>query len=154
MKIVLFTLFCLILIGMTSYSYAEFIVVNKTTVLPEVMLQLELRDSKGNLLTYVESEQIIGISPLELNRYLDKQNQTSAEFLIREFFIKDDKNYESQQWEIAGVTFDRKHAYSATRLLDVHQNEFVTLLLIRHDSYQTQPGDTLRIFWTVIRPVS
>jgi len=92
---------------------------------------------------------IIVISPLELNRFLDNLNGTR-----KEFFIKDDKKYESQQWEIKGVTFDKRHAWSATRLIDVIQNEFLTLLQIRHDSYQTQPGDTVRIFWTVIRPVS
>jgi len=149
MKIVLFSLLCLFLIGMTSYSYAQFTVVNATTILPEVMLQMELRDSNGGLLAYIETEQVIGISPLELNRYLDKQTETD-----KEFFIKDDKKYESQQWEIANVTFDKKYAYSGTRLMDVYQNEFVTVLLMRHDSYQTQPGDTLNVFWTVIRPIS
>ena len=152
MKIVLFSLLCLIMIGMISYSYAQFTSVdtkNTELLLPEVLLQLELRDSNGGLLTYIESEQIIGIAPLELNIFLDNQNQTR-----KEFFIKDDKKYESQQWEIIGDTFDRKNAYSVTRLLDVHQNELVNLLQMRHDSYQTQPGDTTRIFWTIIRPVS
>ena len=149
MKIVLFTLFCLILIGMTSYSYAEFIVVNKTTVLPEVMLQLELRDSKGNLLTYVESEQIIGISPLELNRYLDNLNNTH-----KEFFIKDDIKYEKQQWEKATETFQKRDAWSSWHLLDIYQNELVSLLVVRLDSFQSEPSDVIRTFWTVIRPVS
>jgi len=149
MKIVLFALLCLFLIGMPSYSYAQFTVVNATTILPEVMLQFVLRDSNGNLLVYIETEHVIGISPLELNRYLDKQTETD-----KEFFIKDDKKYESQQWTIASVTFDKKYAYSGTRLMDVYQNEFVTVLLMRHDSYQTQPGDTLSVFWTVIRPIS
>ena len=86
---------------------------------------------------------------MELNRFLDNQNQTR-----KEFFIKDDKKYESQKWEIKGVTFDKSHAWSATRLVDIVQNEFITLLHIRHDSYQTQPGDIVRIYWTVIRPAS
>ena len=123
MKIVLFSLLCLLLIGMTSYSYAQFTVVNATTILPEVMMQVELRNSNGGLLAYIESQQVIGISPIDLNRYLDKQTETD-----KEFFIKDDKKYESQQWQIASVTFDKKHAYSATRLMDVYQNEFVTIL--------------------------
>jgi len=149
MKIVLFTLLFLILIGITSYSYAQWTVVNETTILPEVLLQMELRDSNGSLLAYAQSEQVIGFSPLELNSFLDNQNQTRKEFLI-----KDDKKYEIQQWEIHGVTFDKRHAYSSTRLLDTVQNEFVILLQMRHDSYQTEPGDTLRVFWTVIRPAS
>jgi len=93
MKIVLFSLLCLILIGITSYSYADFIVIGGTgkteVVLPEVMCQLELRDSNGVLLTYIEAEQIIGIDPPRLAVFLDNQNQTN-----KEFFIKDDKKYE------------------------------------------------------------
>ena len=149
MKIVLFTLLFLILIGITSYSYAQWTVPDKNTILPEVLLQMELRDSNGSLLAYVETEQVIRLSPLELNSFLDNQNQTRKEFLI-----KDDKKYEIQQWEIEGHTFDKKHAYSSTLLLDTVQNEFVILLQMLHDSYQTEPGDTLRVFWTVIRPVS
>jgi len=149
MKIILFSLLCLILIGMISYSYAQYTIVDRNTKLPEVMLQLELRDSNGGLIAYIESEQIIGISPLELNRFLDNQNQTRKEFLVI-----DDKKYESQQWEIRGDAYVEQLAYSGTRLLDIYQNEFETLLFMRHDSFQTQPGDTVRIFWTVIRPAS
>jgi len=150
MKIVLLSLLCLILIGITSYSYAQFTVVdNNTKFLPEVMLQLILRDSNGNLLAYVEADQILSISPVELNRFLDNQNQTR-----KEFFIKDDKKYESQTWEVRGETINRQHVYSQTRLGDIYQNEFITLLLVRHDSFQTQIDDTVRIFWTVVRPAS
>ena len=134
---------------MTSYSYAKYVIVDKNTPLPEVMLQLELRDSNGGLIAYIETKQIIAISPLELNRFLDNQNQTR-----KEFFIKDDKKYEIQQWEILGDAYDVKLAYSATKLTDIYQNEFVLLLFMRHDSFQTQPGDTVRLYWTVIRPAS
>ena len=149
MKIIFFSLLCLILIGITSYSYAQWMIVDKNTKLPEVLLQLELRDSNGNLVAYVEADQIRAIATLELNRFLDNQNQTRKEFLI-----KDDQKFEIQQWEVNGKTYFSKSAYSQTRLLDEYQNEFIILLDVRHDSYQTQPGDTLRVFWTVIRPVS
>jgi len=152
MKIVLFSLLCLTLIGMISYSYAQFTMiesVDENTVVPEVLLQLELRDSNGGLLAYFESDQILSISPIELNKFLDIQNQT-----IKEFFIKDDKKYESQKWEIRGDAFTLQSAYSITRLMDVQENELETLLQMRHDSFQTFPGDTSRLFWTIIRPAS
>jgi len=153
MKIVLFSLFCLILIGMISYSYAQFTDVSGNTKLqlPEVMLQMELRDSNGSLVAYIETEQIIGISPLELNKFLDIRNQSTTEF-----FIKDDKKYEFQQFKTTTTsgTFDEKIAYSSSRLLLPVQEEVLTLLQMRHDSYQTQPGDTIKNFWTIIRPAS
>ena len=134
---------------MTSYSYAKLIVPDKNTELPEVLLQLELRDSNGSFISYTEAEQIIGISSLELNRFLDNQNQTR-----KEFFIKDDKKYEIHQWEQRSDKIKEKTAYAASVLVDIYQNEYVQLLQIRHDSLQTQPGDTLRAFWTIVRPAS
>jgi len=148
MKIVLFSLLCLILIGMTSYSYAQFTVVDKNTRLPEVLLQIEVRDSNGSLIAYIETERINKISTLELNMFLNIQNQT-----IKEFLIKDDKKYEMQQFETASETRDEKLAYSSSTLHTVIQNELVTLIEISYDSYQTQPGDTVRNFWTIIRPL-
>lgn len=150
MKIVLFSLLWLILMGITSYSYAEWIEYpDKNSELPEVILQLELRDSNGYLVSYIETDQIIGLNPLELNKFLDNLNDTSEEF-----FIKDDKKYEIKQWEQRRDRYDRKLAFSGTTLVDIYQNEFLPLLLIRHDSFQSYPDDILRIFWTFIRPVS
>jgi len=154
MKIILFSLLCLILIGTTSYSYAVWIKLrdnpDKNIELPKVMLQLELRDSNGILISYAEGEQILGIAPFELNRYLDKIQKKTG----KEFFMKNDIKYESQQWESRSSPYTDKLAFSTTRLLETYQNEFLPVLDIRHDSFQTQPGDTLRIFWTIIRPAS
>jgi len=148
MKIILFSLLCLILIGMTSYSYAQFTMVDKNTRLPEVLLQIEVRDSNGSLIAYIETERVAEISTLALNNYLDIQNQT-----LKEFLIKDDKKYELHQWETVSETRDEKLAYSSSMLLTRIQNELVLLLSMSYDSYQTQPGDTVRNFWTIIRPL-
>ena len=149
MKIVLFSLLCLFLIGMTSYSYAQNTPDDENTELPEVLLQILLRDSNGSLVAYIETVRFLLINPLELNIFLDNQNQTR-----KEFFIKDDKKYESQKWETKHDEFSIQHAYSTTQLRDVYQNEFVPLLLFLHDSFPVQPGDTARFFWTVVRPAS
>ncbi len=161
MTIIFFSLLCLVLIGMTSYSYAisdpdldsndQWFDLNRlpTTLPLQVMVQMELKDSNGNFLAYVEAEQIIGIHPLNLNKFLDNLNDTR-----KEFFIKDDKKYEIQQWESRSDRYASKLAYSGTTLLNIYQNEYQYLLLIRHDSFQTQPGDIIRLFWTIIRPAS
>ena len=149
MKIVLFSLLCLFLIGMTSYSYAQNTPDEKNIELPEVLLQIVLRDSNGSLVAYIETEHFYSFNHLELNIFLDNQNQTR-----KEFFIKDDKKYESQKWETKHDEFSIQHAYSTTQLRDVYQNEFVLVAQMLYDSYQTQPGDTARFFWTVVRPVS
>jgi len=149
MKIVLFSLLCLILIGMISYTYAQNTPDDKNTELPEVLLQIVLRDSNGSLVAYIETDQFIIISTLGLNRFLDNQNLTH-----KEFFIKDDKKYESHKWETSNQKYNIQTVYAGTVLPDIYQNEFVELLRMRHDSFQSEPGDTSRFFWTVIRPAS
>ena len=147
MKIILISLLCLILIGITSYSYAQFIPVYSQTNLPEVMLQLVIRDHDGNFITYIEAKQIIAIDHLGLNEFLDNQN-------YKKFLIKDGKAYEIIQWQGQTEKFDKKHAYSQFDLWIPEQNEFKSVLTVRHNSYQTQPGDTLTVYWTIIRPAS
>ena len=147
MKIILISLLCLFLIGILSYSYAQYTVVDSHTKVPEVILQLELRDSDGNFLTYIETEQVIVIYPLELNKFLDNQ-------IPKEFLIKDDKSYELIQWQGQTEKFDKQHAYSQFSLWVPEQNLFREVLVLRHNSYQTQPGDTLTVYWTIIRPAS
>jgi len=149
MKIIIFSLLCLILIGMISYSYAQFTVVDKNTRLPVILLQIEVRDSNGSLVAYIETEQIIQISNLELNMYLQYLPSTHIEFLI-----KDDKKYKLQQFQPILETLDEKSAYSGSVLQMVIQNELVILLQMGYDTFQSQPGDTVRHFWTVIRPAS
>ena len=144
MKIIYLSLLCLILIGMTSYSYAQFTVVDKNTRLPEVLLQIEVRDSNGSLVAYIETERIAKISYLELNMYLDTQTPI-------QFFIKDDKKYELQQFKKMLETHDEKFAYSGSALRTVIRDELVTLVDMSYNSIQTQPGDTVRTFWTIIR---
>ena len=99
---VIFSILVVALFGMISYSYAQFTVVDKNTRLPGVLLQIEVRDSNGNLVAYIETEGVAKISYLELNMYLDNQNQTH-----REFLIKDDKKYELQQFQTT-MTHDEK----------------------------------------------
>jgi len=148
MKIVLFSLLCLILIGITSYSYAQTYDEKNTKLPTKIMLQLELRDSNGNLALYIEAEQILAIYTPGIDRLVDSYNITSTEF-----FIEDDK-YDVYQWEQSNQTFDTRSAYSTTRLITIYQDEFTKPIIMRHYSIQSEPGDILRIFWTVIRPAS
>jgi len=147
MRIIFVSLLCLILIGITSYSYAQFTVVDSYSKVPEVLLQLELRDSDGNLITYIEAEQIIGINLLEFNEFLDNQK-------YKKFLIKDGKAYEAIQWQGPTEIFSRKHAFSGFDLWIPDQNGFKHVMTMRHNSYQTQLGDILTVYWTVIRPAS
>jgi len=147
MKILIISLFCLFLIGISSSSFAQYTLVDSNTKVPEVMLQFVIRDSDGNLLTYIEAKQIIVIYPFELNGFLDKQE-------YKKFLIKDGKAFEIIQWQGRTENFNKQHAYSQFNLWTTLQGEPETVLVMRHNSYQSQPGDTITVYWTIIRPVS
>jgi len=146
MKIILISLLCLILIGITSYSYAQFTPVYSQTNLPEVMLQLVLRDYDGNFITYIEAKQIIQINHLKLNEFLDNINN-------KKYLIKDGKAYEIIQWQ-GQIEKLKKHAYSQYDLWKLGQDGFEKILTVRHNSYQTQDGDIVTAYWTIVRPAS
>jgi len=147
MKIIIISVLCLFFIGISSYSFAQYTEPDLNTKLPEVMLQLELRDSDGNFITYIEAVQIIVIYPLELNEFLDNQNN-------KEFLIKDDKAYEKIQWQARTEKFTKQHAWSQFNLYSYVQDKVIPVLTVRHNSYQSQPGDIIKVYWTIVRPVS
>ena len=147
MKILIISLFCIFLIGISSSSYAQYTFVDSNTKVPEVMLQFVIRDSDGNLLTYIEAKQIVEFYPKELNEFLDKQK-------YKKFFIKDGKAFEIIQWQGGTENFNKQHAWSQFQLWATLQSEPQIVLVVRHNSYQSQPGDTITIYWTIIRPAS
>ena len=149
MKIILISLFCLFLIGITSYSYAQYYAyVSAGTKVPEVMLQLVMRDSEGNLITYIEAEQILEFYPDRLKKFLDNLN-------YKEFLIKDGKAYEKFHWQGNTENFDKQHVWNQFNLWTTDQSGTpVVVLVVRHNGYQSQPGDTILVYWTVVRPAS
>ena len=84
----------------------------------------------------------------DLNYFLDNQTTT-----YKKSFVKDDIKYETHQWEVVEDKFQQKLAYSTTRLIDVFQNQLWPIIIVLHGTFQTEPGDVLRIFWTVTRSV-
>ena len=143
MKIILISLLLLFLIGISSYSYAQYTEVDAHTKLPKILLQIELRDSDGNLVTYIETEQITRMHYYPLIEYLDNKKN-------KEFLIIDGKAYEKIQWQGRTEKFNKKFTYSMFQLWAPGKE---LVLLVNHNSYQVQPGDRVKIFWTIIRPV-
>ncbi len=84
---------------------------------------------------------------MELNEFLDKQGP-------KKFFIKDGKAFEIIQWQGRTENFSKQHAWSQFNLWVTLQSEPQTVLVVRHNSYQSQPGDTIAVYWTIIRPAT
>lgn len=113
---------------------------------PEVLLQLELRNSQGQLVSYIEGTKILTIRPLFLDNFLDYMPDKKT-------IVRDGKTYEVIQFERPTETFYKRHAMAIFALITPVNGEMTTILLMNHDAYQVEKGDTLKVKFTIIRPV-
>ena len=113
---------------------------------PEVLLQLQLRDPMGHLLAYIEGTRIAGIRPALLNQYLDTIPD-------KQIIMKEGKMYELIQFQRFEPTVIRSHSMAMFLLVAPIDDKNQNLLWINHDAFQVEPGDTAKVYWTIIRPV-
>ncbi len=114
----------------------------------QVLLQLVLRNKEGQLLAYVETEEKRGIRPWYLDRYLDKVTDNKIIF-------KDGKRYELIQFEKYEPPA-RKSKYSMAMYVLMGPGapgQNAALLWMNHDAYQVEPGDILKVYYTIYRPI-
>jgi len=107
----------------------------------DVSLQLQLRNSEGQLITYIEPSTMFIINIKMMHEFLDtKENKKIIE--------KDGEELESIQYE-------QIFRFSETKQIATvgmwYKNDFV--LLFRHDGFLTAPGDTLDASWKIIRTI-
>ncbi len=146
-KILIILLICVVFFGLIGISYFEFDSKQKNEQMPLVLLQLQHRNSDGQLVSYVEGTKIISIKPKLLNEFLDKLPNKKT-------IIKDGEKFELFQWIGPDEKYGKVHSWSAMelRVLPVNGN-YRTVLMVLYNAFQTEPGDTATIHWTVLRPV-
>jgi len=140
MKIQLFLLVIVATFSLVGYSYGQ-VYPQEDPSLYDVSLQLQLRNSEGQLITYIEPTTMY-ISNIKLvHEFLDtKENKKIIE--------KDGEILEVIQYE---QTFRFSETKQIATLQMWYQNDFV--LLFRHDGYLTAPGDTLNASWKITRTI-
>ena len=140
MKIQLFLLVIVAAFSLVGYSYAE-VYPQEDPSLYDVSLQLQLRNSEGQLITYIEPT-IMYISNIKLvHEFLDtKENKKIIE--------KDGEKLELIQYE---QIFRFSETKQISTLGMVYKDTFA--LLFRHDGYLTSAGDTLDAFWKITRTI-
>jgi len=142
MKILIFLLIFVISITLVGESYAQMQKdPQEDPSLFEVSLKLQLRNSDGQLITYIEPTTMYIRNIEMVHEYLDtKENKKIIE--------KDGITLESIQYE---QTFRFSETKQIATLGMVYKDTFV--LLFRHDGYLTSPGDTLDAFWKITRTI-
>ena len=147
MRVLIFLLivvvgFSLVSISLVGISFGEKVAHPQADPsLYDVSLQLQLRNSEVQLITYIEPT-IMFISNIKLvHEYLDgKENKKIIE--------KDGEKLELIQYE---QIFRFSETKQIATLGMVYKDTFV--LTFRHDAYLTSPGDTLDAFWKITRTI-
>jgi len=107
----------------------------------EVSLQLQLRNSEGQLITYIEPTTMYIINIFWVHQFLDTiENKTIIE--------KDGQMVELIQYEQT-ARFSKVGQYATYGM--VHNGNYV--ITFRHDGYLSSPGDTLDVSWKIIRTI-
>ena len=110
----------------------------------ELILQIQVRDSDGTLVSYIEGKpRIYDLD--KLVQWLEPQSQKSL-------ITKNDKNYEilRSSYESGSSEINTKGGY----FVKLPINGVVDYVMhMDHGSYHVRPGDTVKAYFTLIRPV-
>jgi len=140
MKIQIFLLVSVTMLSLVGNSYGQGYP-QEDPSLYEVSLQLQLRNSDGQLITYIEPTTMYIKNIKLVHEFLDtKENKKIIE--------KDGEKVEVIQYE---QIFRFSETKQIATLQMWYQNDYV--LLFRHDGYLTSPGDTLDAFWEITRTI-
>ena len=142
MKILIFLLIFVLSITLVDESYAQGQVhPQEDPSLYEVSLQLQLRNSDGQLITYIEPTTMYIANIEMIHEFLDtKENKKIIE--------KDGETFEVIQYE---QIFRFSETKQIATLGMVYKDTFV--LTFRHDGYLTASGDTLDASWKITRTI-
>ena len=137
---ILIIVFAVTLIA-NSYGQVATVQTSKTE---KVYLQIQVRNSDGKLVAYIEPTVLYVYYPGLLDKYLDKKPNISIVTI-------DGKRFEQIQFEERG-TFDKYHTYAQYEMWSLNNGQRVDILSLLHDGYVVVPGDTYSVLWTIIRP--
>ena len=140
MKIMIIVLFSVILSVnvLIGNSYGQTTEAQKTKGSTEVFIQIQLRNSDGTLVGYVEGNPQIFYLDQVIN-WVEPRSHKST-------IVKDGEIFELMQFEDK-LSWSEAQSMGAYFLILPEG----TALYFHHDSFLVLPGDTAQVFWTVIR---
>ena len=144
--IILAGLFFLIVISATNYSQAYQTDIDKGLF---IFVQSTIRNSDGQLVTYLESSKFTDLNLESLGTFLDFEASRGNDPTV----TINEKEYQVIR-RVQSKTFPRDDLVASTILSDTIDGKLTMLARFAHDGYPVSQGDTLESMWTFIRPVS
>ena len=144
--LVLGSLFFLVVISSINYTFAY------QTDLKDglfIFVQTTIRNSDGQLVTYLESSKFTDLNLEKLGPFLDFEASRGNDPII----TIDGNEYQVIR-RVQSKTFASEDLVASTILSDNQEGKLTMLARFAHDGYPVTQGDTLESMWTFIRPVS
>jgi len=138
-SVTLVLIFVLLISIYAGNSYGAKMAPREDPSLPVIHLQLVLRNSEGQLVSYVETDFVYIRNLYLTHEFLDSIDNKST-------VIRDGKTYEQIQFQKTEYfnSVGQKTAYQL-----FYKN--MAVLLLMHDAYIASPGDELTISWKIVR---
>ncbi len=144
--IILAGVFFLIVISAANYSQAYQTDIDKGLF---IFVQSTIRNSDGQLVTYLESSKFTDLNLELLGTFLDFETSRGNDPTV----TINEKEYQVIR-RVQTKTFPSEDLVASTILSDTIDGKLTMLARFAHDGYPVSQGDTLESMWTFIRPVS
>jgi hypothetical protein len=144
--IILASLFFLIIISLTNYSQAYQTDIEEGLF---IFVQTTVRNSDGQLVTYLESSKFTDLNLELLGPFLDMETSRTNDPIV----TINGEEYQVIR-RVQSKTFPSEDLVASTILSDTIDGKLTMLARFAHDGYPVSSGDTLESMWTFIRPVS
>jgi len=144
--IILAGVFFLIVISATNYSQAYQTDIDKGLF---IFVQSTIRNSDGQLVTYLESSKFTDLNLELLGPFLDFETARANDPTV----TINEKEYQVIR-RVQTKTFPSEDLVASTILSDTIDGKLTMLARFAHDGYPVSQGDTLESMWTFIRPAS
>ena len=114
-----------------------------------IFVQTTIRNSDGQLVTYLESSKFTNLNFELLGPFLDMEASRGDDPTV----TIDGEEYQVIR-RTQSKTFPRDDLVASTLLGDMIDGKLTVLARFAHDGYPVTAGDTLQSTWTFIRPAS
>jgi len=144
--IILVGLFFLVMISLTNHTQAYQTDIEDGLF---IFVQTTIRNSDGQLVTYLESSKFTDLNLELLGLFLDFEASRGNDPIV----TINGEEYQVIR-RVQTKTFSSGDLVASTILSDTIDGKLTMLARFAHDGYPVSPGDTLESMWTFIRPAS
>ncbi len=115
--------------------------------IPEITVQIQIRNSDGVLVTYIEPTIFYHSNMYLMHKYLDQQENKKNTFII------DGKSYEQSGYEQFELEFNHIDRNGGQRASYSLWQDGIGFMTTRYNGFIGEPGDSQKISWKIIRAI-